>query len=382
MTKIRRIDAKEEQASRLGPMDLPFLMLVLLLSGIGLVMVLSASFASSYYESGNAIFYFTKQAVFAGAGIAIMFVVSRMDYQGFRGLSLLMLILAGALLVAVLIPGVGVLRNDARRWIDIKVTTFQPSELAKLAIILFFSASISKTKEKMRTFRYGVLPYGLILMAAAVLLMMEPHLSGTLLILGVGAALLFAGGVRLYWFLGGAAAVGAAGYYIVGVMGYGSSRIELWRDPFSDMMDKGYQMVQSLYAIGSGGILGVGLGKSRQKFLYLPEEHNDFIFAIVCEELGFIGASIILLLYALLIIRGYWLAIHSRDRFGSLLIVGITTLMAMQVFLNVAVVSNLVPATGISLPFFSYGGTALMIQLTEMGIVLSVSRQIPAPRAG
>ncbi|SMC41509.1 putative lipid II flippase FtsW [Papillibacter cinnamivorans] len=382
MTKVHRAELREEQLARFGPMDLPFLMLVLLLSGIGLVMVLSASFASSYYESGNAIFYFTKQAVFAGAGIAIMFVVSRMDYQGFRGLSLPVLLLSGILMIAVLIPGIGVLRNDARRWIDIKVTTFQPSELAKLAVILYFSASISKAKDKMRTFRYGVLPYGMVLMVIAVLLMMEPHLSGTILILGVGAALLFVGGVRLYWFIGGGALVAAAGYYIVGIMGYGSSRIELWKDPFSDMMDKGYQMVQSLYAIGSGGLLGVGLGKSRQKFLYLPEEHNDFIFAITCEELGFIGASIILILFALLIIRGYWLAIHSRDRFGSLLIVGITTLMAMQVFLNVAVVSNLVPATGISLPFFSYGGTALMIQLTEMGIVLSVSRQIPAPRAG
>ena len=189
MTSVRKSNTKEEKESKLGPMDLPFLMLVMLLVGIGLVMVLSASFASSYYESGNAIFYFTKQAIFAGAGIAIMFVISRMNYQGFRGLSLFVIILAGILLVAVLIPGIGVLRNDARRWIDIKVTTFQPSELAKLGIVLYFSASISKMKDKMRTFRYGVLPYGLILMLAAVLLMMEPHLSGTVLILGVGAVL-------------------------------------------------------------------------------------------------------------------------------------------------------------------------------------------------
>ena len=162
--------------------------------------------------------------------------------------------------------------------------------------------------------------------------------------------------------------------------GYQSTRIEIWKDPWAYPRDGGWQIIQSLYAIGSGGLLGLGLGKSRQKFLYLPEPENDFIFAIVCEELGLIGAAVILLLFALLVIRGYWIAIHARDRFGALLVVGVTTLTAAQVFLNIAVVTNLIPTTGISLPFFSYGGTALMIQLAEMGMVLSVSRQIPAPK--
>ena len=164
--------------------------------------------------------------------------------------------------------------------------------------------------------------------------------------------------------------------------GYQSSRIEIWKDPWAHPRDGGYQIIQSLYAIGSGGLLGLGLGKSRQKFLYLPEPENDFIFAIVCEELGYIGAAVVLILFALLVIRGFWIAIHARDRFGALLVVGITSLMAVQVFLNIAVVTNFLPTTGISLPFFSYGGTALMIQLLEMGIVLSVSRQIPAPKQG
>ena len=166
------------------------------------------------------------------------------------------------------------------------------------------------------------------------------------------------------------------------IIGYNSSRIRTWRDPFWDAQNASYQMAQSLIAIGSGGLFGVGLGRGRQKFMYLPEEHNDFIFSIVCEELGYVGAGIIMILFALLVIRGYWIAIHARDRFGALLAVGVTTQIGLQVFLNIAVVTGLIPATGISLPFFSYGGTALMIQLFEVGIVLSVSRQMPAMKAG
>lgn len=205
-------------------------------------------------------------------------------------------------------------------------------------------------------------------------------MSGTLLILAGAAAVLFAAGIHLGWFAAGA---GALGLLIVFMMsGYQSTRIQVWRDPWAYPKDGGYQIIQSLYAIGSGGLLGLGLGKSRQKFLYLPEPENDFIFAIVCEELGLVGACIVLALFALLIVRGYWIALHARDRFGALVVVGITTLLAVQVFLNISVVTNFLPTTGISLPFFSYGGTALMIQLAEMGIVLAVSRQIPAAKQG
>jgi cell division protein FtsW len=276
---------------------------------------------------------------------------------------------------------------------------FQPSEIAKLGVVMFFAARLSKRRygtpefenrlpfalEKLRYFLYWsnlveLIPYGIILIVIAGLLAKEPHMSGVILVAAAGAAILFAAGIRLGWFAVGGGAV-ALLFYVVVVMGnYNSGRLAIWRDPWSDVRGAGYQVVQSLYAVASGGLTGLGFGLSRQKYLYLPEEQNDFIFAIICEELGFIGASLIVVLFALLVIRGYWLALHSRDRFGSLLIVGVTTLMAVQVFLNMAVVLNLIPATGIALPFFSYGGTALWIQLVEMGIVLSVSRQIAPPR--
>jgi cell division protein FtsW len=287
------------------------------------------------------------------------------------------------LLILVIIPGVGITRNNATRWLGFGSFTFQPSEIAKVAVVVYFADSISRKKDKMRTFRYGILPYVLIMGVIACLMMLEPHLSGTVLILGAGAVMMLVGGIRWIWVLaaGGFAAT-VATLMLTGVIKYGQSRIAMWQNPFIDPRGDGYQLSQSLISIGSGGLLGVGLGKSRQKFLYLPEEHNDFIFAIVCEELGLIGAAIIMLLFAALILRGYWIALHARDRFGSLLVVGVTTLIAMQTFLNIGVVTGLLPTTGISLPFFSYGGTALSIQLAEMGIVLSVSRQMKPTKAG
>ena len=239
----------------------------------------------------------------------------------------------------------------------------------------------------MLQWREGILPYAIILGVISILMLLEPHLSGTILIVATGAIMMAVGGMQ-GWLIGvgvgGVAAVAVLFVKLVegGVISYGSDRIAMWHDPWLDMSDKGYQMVQSLIAIGSGGLLGLGLGKGRQKFLYLPEEHNDFIFAVVCEELGLIGACVIMLIFAMLLLRGFWIALHARDRFGTLLVVGVMTHLGLQVFLNIAVVSGLVPATGISLPFFSYGGTALALQLVEMGIVLSVSRQIPAPRNG
>ena len=385
----QRLRKEKEQESRelaRGPIDLPFCLLVLLLTAIGLVMLLSASFPSAYYETKNndPMYYFTRQGVFAIMGVAAMFFISKINYQRFRAFAKPLLYIAIILLVLVLIPGIGQTRNNATRWIGVgELFTFQPSEIAKLAVVLYFSDSISKKKDKMRTTRYGILPYLFWMCVIAVLMMLEPHLSGTVLILGTGAALMLVGGIRWAWvgaavgFVGGVAAL-----MLTGVIQYGQSRIAMWQNPFIDPRGEGYQLSQSLISIGSGGLLGVGLGKSRQKFLYLPEEHNDFIFAIVCEELGLIGASVIMLLFAALILRGYWIALHARDRFGSLLVVGITTLVGLQTFLNIAVVTGLLPTTGISLPFFSYGGTALSIQLAEMGIVLSVSRQMKPTKAG
>ena len=388
--RIQRRKEKEAESRELakGPIDLPFCLLVLLLTAIGLVLLLSASFPSAYYETDgqDPMHYFVRQGVFAAMGIAAMFLIGRINYQRFRGAAKLMLYLAIILLVLVIIPGnpIAVTRNNATRWIGVgELFTFQPSEIAKMAVVLYFSDSISRKKDKMHTTRYGIAPYLLIMGVIAVLMMLEPHLSGTVLILGTGAVLMLVGGINWAWVI---AAVGGAGGVLFlmmsGIIQYGQSRIAMWQDPFIDPRGAGYQLSQSLIAIGSGGLLGVGLGKSRQKFLYLPEEHNDFIFAIICEELGLIGATIIMLLFAALILRGYWIAIHARDRFGSLLVVGVTTLIAMQTFLNIGVVTGLLPTTGISLPFFSYGGTALSMQLAEMGIVLSVSRQMKPTKAG
>lgn len=397
MAKRKRDLTMEQQLVR-GPMDLPFLMLVLLLTGIGTIMVFSASFATAYYEGKDPAYYFLRQALFAVAGLAIMYVISKINYQTFRWMSVFALGLAILLLIAVLIPGIHTNRTDnVRRWIAVPgLGTFQPSEIAKVAVIMYFAARLSKrnTEKPIRLSprsnlsglvgwldRIGFLeliPYGAILLVIFFLMKLEPHMSGTILILAGAAAVLFAAGIKFYWFILGGG--GAVALLAISMQGYQSTRILVWQDPWAYKQDGGYQIIQSLYAIGSGGLLGLGLGKSRQKFLYLPEPENDFIFAIVCEELGYIGAAVVILLFVLLIIRGYWLAVHARDRFGSLLLVGITTLLAVQVFLNISVVTNLLPTTGISLPFFSYGGTALMIQLAEMGMVLSVSRQIPAPR--
>ena len=388
--KMRRkaVERKHLLAAKGGRMDVPFLLLTLLLTAIGLVMLFSASFPSAYYETGNPAYYFKRQAIFAALGLSAMFVVAKVNYQRWRGAARLLLGFSVFLLILVIIPHVGITNNGATRWLGIEnVFTFQPSEIAKLAVIVYFADSISKKREKMLQWREGILPYAIILGVISILMLLEPHLSGTILIVGTGAVMMAVGGMQGWLIgagIGGVAAVAVLFVKLVesGVISYGASRIAMWHDPWLDMSDDGYQMVQSLIAIGSGGLLGLGLGKGRQKFMYLPEEHNDFIFAVVCEELGLIGACVIMLIFAMLLLRGFWIALHARDRFGTLLVVGVMTHLCLQVFLNIAVVSGLVPATGISLPFFSYGGTALALQLVEMGIVLSVSRQIPAPRNG
>lgn len=370
--------AAEAVRQRRGSIDLPFAALTLLLLTIGVVMVLSASYARAYYSAAtghNAAYYFMRQLGFALAGVGAMYALSLFPMQFYRRMSFLVLAAAAGLLA--LVPVIGVSQGDAKRWISLGFTTFQPSEIAKIGIILYFAALICKFKGRMRTVRYGILPFAGVLLIIVALLVMEPHFSAAIIIIAIGAGMLFLGGVRLYWFVGALIAALAALGVVMTFFPYASSRITTWLDPFANTSGSGYQIVQSLYAIGSGGLFGLGLGKGRQKYLYLPEEHNDFIFPVVCEELGFVGAIAILILFALLVIRGYWLAMHMRDRYSFLVTAGITTLLAIQVILNVAVVTNLVPCTGISLPFFSYGGTALLIQLAEMGIVLSASRDIP-----
>jgi len=402
MPKLKRDLTMEEQLAR-GPVDLPFLMLVLMLTAIGVVTVFSASYPTALYEGRSATHYFLRQAIFAAMGLVIMYVTSKINYQAFRLLSVFVLGFALLLLVAVLIPGIHTERNDGvRRWIKGigPIPAFQPSEFAKLGVILYFSARMAKRgSEKKRKYDHRkfsgaflqklddlgimeIVPYGAILLVIFVLMYFEPHMSGMILILIPAAAILFAGGIPL-WMVG-AGGVLVAGALLVMLNGhsYQGLRILVWQDPWAYPQDGGYQIIQSLYAIGSGGLFGVGFGQGRQKQLFLPEAENDFIFSVWCEEMGLVGAALVLILFMLLIVRGYMIALRSRDRFGSLLVVGITTLMAAQVFLNISVVTNFLPTTGVSLPFFSYGGTALVIQLIEMGIVLGVSRQIPARRQG
>ena len=378
-SRTRLGDYTEDTREKRGPMDLPFLLLTLLLLCVGLVMVLSASFARAYYDierqtGGRATYYFIRQLIFSVSGVALMLAAARFKISTYRRMSVPLLLISVVLLLAV--PVIGVRVNGAKRWISLGFTTFQPSEICKIAVILSFAQLICVFKEKMQTFKYGILPFIAIIVVICGLLLLEPHVSACVIVVMLGAVMLFAGGVKLRWFgiaLGGAA---GAGVLVATKFAHASARIQTWLDPFKDPRGDGWQIIQSLYSIGSGGLLGVGLGQSRQKYLYLPEEHNDFIFAVVCEELGLIGALLILALFAMLIIRGYWIAMHARNRYSSLIATGVTTLLALQVILNVAVVTNLVPCTGISLPFFSYGGTALWLQLIEMGIILSVSRDV------
>lgn len=373
------LQGKEKTADPRHDADLPFALLTLLLLAIGVVMVLSASFASAYYdlqgETGHdPAYFFTRQAVFAAAGVGVMWCFSHIPMATLHRLS--PWVMLGSLILLAAVPFIGTVVNGARRWIRLGFTTFQPSEITKIAIILYFSSLICKYKDRMRTFRYGIAPFAGILLLVATLLILEPHFSATIIIFIIGASMLFLGGVRLGWFISGGAALVTGGIGAVVFFPYVADRVASFRDPFSDLTGDGWQIVQSLYAIGSGGLTGLGLGQSRQKYLYLPEEHNDFIFSVVCEELGFIGASAILVLFAMLIIRGYQLSMHAPDRYGFLVGSGITTMLAVQILLNVAVCTNLVPCTGISLPFFSYGGTALLIQMAEAGMILSLSREI------
>ena len=374
----RLTDYSEDSSIGRGSIDVPFLLLVLLLLTIGVVMVLSASFARAYYSAATkhtATFYFTRQLFFAVTGVAIMLLASRFPIGFYRRFAGVLLLFSVVMLLLVLVGGERA--NGARRWFKIGSITFQPSEIAKIAVILFEAQLICRFKEKMGTFRYGVLPFALTAGVIIGLLVLEPHLSASIIIILVTAVMMFIGGARLFWFILGGGAVALGGVIAINVLHYSGERVSAWLDPFADTSDTGYQIVQSLYAIGSGGLSGLGLGNGRQKYLYLPEEHNDFIFSVVCEELGFIGAALILILFALLISRGFYLAMHCKDRYSFLVCTGTTALLAIQVILNVAVVTNLIPCTGISLPFFSYGGTALWLQLAEMGIILSISRDVP-----
>ena len=367
--------AKEDRRNRGETVDIIFLILVLLLLTVGLGMLYSASHAQSEYDTSYEIStrYLQKQAVCAAIGLVAMYFFSRIPAQVWYRMAWPLYGVSIVLLLCVLLVGEEV--NGAKRWINLAGIQFQPSEIAKFTMILLFARLSRGFGKKAKDFRYGVLGFGAALLGILVPLALEKHLSAIMLMGMVAVVMMFIAGTHPKWLLAGAGAAVLFVLVYIQFMGYAGDRVTAWLHPESDPGDTGYQILQSLYAIGSGGLFGLGLGKSKQKYLYLPFQYNDYIFAIICEELGLFGSVLIIVLFALTILRGYWIALRASDRFSTAFAAGLVTLIAVQTILNLAVVTNLLPSTGIALPFFSYGGTALAVNLGEMGIVLSISRQ-------
>ena len=365
---------KRQMTPKKKKIDSTFSGLVLVLLAIGLISLCSASYVVSYYQFENSWHFIIRQLIFAIIGVVAMFVVGNIDYKILFKYAELFYGFAVVLLGLVLFMHP---INGARRWLALGPVTFQPSEVAKLAIIIIFAKYITINEKRMNTFKFGVTKLISFMLVVAGLMLLEPHISGTVLIFIIGAIMMFVGGTNLFWFAVGGAFIVFVVLFVIftpGIANYAASRVSYWLDPFADPQGKGYQTIQSLYAIGAGGIFGVGVGNSKQKQLYLPEAQNDFVFSVVCEEVGLIGAVAIILVFAALFYRGIRIAQRTHDKFGFMIVVGIMVQLATQTLLNIAVVTNTVPNTGISMPFFSYGGTLLMMLLAEMGFVLSVSK--------
>ena len=378
MAVERNLHAKENRRGKSPSgesVDIPFLCLILLLLTVGLVMLYSASSAQSQYDTGYTVStkYLQKQGLCAVIGLVAMYMFSRIPTGVWYRLAWPLYGVSIALLLSVLVIGQEV--NGAKRWINIAGIQFQPSEVAKFTQILVFARLTRRYGRDAIKFKYGVLGFGMTLMGILVPLALEKHLSAIMLMGMVAVVMMYVAGSNPKWLLAGAAAAGVFVLIYIRFMGYAGDRVTAWLHPEQDPGDTGYQILQSLYAIGSGGLFGLGLGKSRQKYLYLPFQYNDYIFAVCCEELGLVGAMAIAAVFAALILRGYWIALRASDRFSTVLASGLVTLIAVQTLLNFCVVTNLLPSTGIALPFFSYGGTALAVNLGEMGVVLQISRQ-------
>ena len=369
-----------------GVVDLPFLIIILVLLVFGIVMMFSASYVWALHDidetGGDGAYYMKRQAIWAIGGLGLMAFLSGVDYHILKKkiIAIGLPIVSWIMLWLVFTP-LGVTRNGARRWLNLGFVQFQPSELMKLGIIVLFSFLIANNYKKMNKISYGIIFFGILLVLALIPVILQPHLSATILICAIAFAMIFVGGAK-FSHIALLITIGVALISIVilsmvqsGDFTYITKRIDSWLDPFSDMLNSTWQTCQSLIAIGSGGIFGLGLGNSRQKYLYLPETQNDFVFAIVCEELGFVGAMAVIILFVLFVFRGFYIASKACDKFGMMLATGLTVQIGIQAFLNIAVVTNAVPNTGISLPFFSYGGTALLMQLAQMGIMLNISRQ-------
>ena len=362
--------------------DFTFVLLLITLLAVGLTMLYSASSAQSAYDTGytSTTRYLQKQGICALIGVIAMAIISRFPPEFWLKMAWPLYGVSILLLLSVLLFGESV--NGARRWINIAGLQFQPSEIAKFTLILLFARLTKGFGTSAKEFRKGVLGFSGALLGILVPLALEKHLSAIMLMGAVAVVMMFVAGTKSRWLLTGAAVAAAFVVVYISLMGYAGDRVTAWLHPEKDPGDTGYQILQSLYAIGSGGIFGRGFGKSRQKYLYLPFQYNDYIFAIVCEELGLVGAVLIIALFAALILRGYWIALKARDRFATVFGAGIISLIAVQTILNLGVVTNLLPSTGIALPFFSYGGTALAVNLGEMGVLLSISRyrDQPAPQ--
>ena len=364
------------------PFDFSLCITIFLLLSLGIVMVLSASAPSALSTTGNSYTYVIKQVIFAAVGIVLMFIISKIDYRIYKKFYKLAYAISILALISVAIPGIGVEVNGARRWIDLGFGTFQPSEIAKVGLILFYAGYLTEHKNELGMFWQGCIKsFAYLIPPIGILFFFQDHLSAAIVIVSIVSIMMIMAGTKIKHFLsiavtGGSAAI--AGMLILATRSdkgtFRLARLTTFLDPWQDPTGDGWQVIQGLYAIGSGGLFGVGLGESKQKYLYIPEPHNDFIFAIIAEELGFVGCLVVISLFAIFIWRGILTAMKAQDSFGSLLAIGITSLVGIQAAINIAVVTSSMPATGMSLPFFSYGGTALLILLCSMGILLNISR--------
>lgn len=372
MPKIKK--TKKAISFANNPVDFTFVVIMLLLLAIGLVMVLSASSPTALSESGKSYKYFERQLVFAILGLIAMVIISKIDYRLYQKYFKHLYILSIILLAAVLAIGKEV--NGATRWIVVTDTLrFQPSELVKFFMIVFYAGLLTKNRNQLDKYWKGIVYHVLFLVPIAALLLLEPHFSSTMVIVAIVCVMMIMGGCKFLQFFTTGLVLGIpAIIFLVTKASYRLTRVVTFLDPWQNPTDEGWQVIQSLYAIGSGGLFGAGLGESKQKYLYLPEPQNDFIFSVMAEELGFIGCIVVIVLFALLIWRGIIIAMKAPDMFSSLVAVGITSLIAIQVIINIAVVTSSMPATGMPLPFFSYGGTALFILLCEIGVLLNISR--------
>ena len=359
---------------KLPTIDLLILLLATALTVIGLIFVLSSSFVVANHRFGDGFYFFKRQLLFANLGFIGMIAVSKIDYRIYKKHATTLLIACFVLMVLVLVPGIGMVRGGARSWIGIGAFSLQPSEFMKLALIIFLAKFMADNPEDAKSFKQGVLPLMGIILVIFGIIMLQPDFGSGMVIVTGGILMLFLCGVPVKYFMwfAGAGLIGIAG--LIAAAPYRLARITSYLDPLADPLNSGFQILQSLYAIAPAGLLGHGFGNSVQKHFYLPEPQTDFIFAIIAEEIGFVGAAFVLILFICFFLRLGYIALKSNDLFAKYVILGITAMLCVQVMINVGVVIGLLPVTGITLPFMSYGGSSLTITLLSIGIILNISR--------